>query len=98
VATTRTRKPSPEFVAAREAVVINCGGRPVEYGRITVRDRRSGEMVEILDTDHDPSTPADEGVPYAFKEGQKVAADHPAVKACPGAFTTVEEAKRLAPD
>jgi hypothetical protein len=58
VATTRTRKPSPEFVAAREAVVINCGDRPVEYGRITVRDRRSGEMVEILDTDHDPSTPA----------------------------------------
>jgi hypothetical protein len=86
---TRTRKPSPELVAAREAIVINVGARPLRYGTVTVRDRRTGEMVTIPDTNHDPIDPGDEGVPYAFKALQKVAADHPAVKACPGAFITV---------
>jgi hypothetical protein len=40
---------------------------PLKYGWITVRDRRTGEMIEIADTDHDPTDPGDEGTPCAFK-------------------------------
>jgi hypothetical protein len=77
-------------VEAREAIVINVGGRPVEYGRIKVRDRKTGNVVEIDDTDADPIDPGDPGVPYAFKAGEPVPKDHPAVKECPNAFVAYE--------
>jgi hypothetical protein len=79
------------MVAAREAIVINVGGRPTEYRKITVRDKRSGEMKEILDTDNDPVDPGDPGTPYAFKAFQRVHKSHPAVKECPGAFVGADE-------
>jgi hypothetical protein len=90
------------FVVARDAIVVNVGARPIEYRRITVMNRRTGQRVEINDTDsypEDPRTglppnildPGDEGVPYAFKSFQRVSKDHPAVKACPDAFMPLEE-------
>jgi hypothetical protein len=76
-------------VVAREACVVNVGGRPMEFGRIMVTDRRTGERVEIADTDSPPVDAGDEGTPFAFKSGEKVSRNHPAVKAAPGLF--VEE-------
>jgi len=91
VAATRTKKPTSNTVVAREAVVINVGARPIEYAKITVRDRRTNELVEI--DDHDTMVDeGDEGVPYAFKAFQKVNKRHPAVKAAPDAFMPLEEA------
>jgi hypothetical protein len=77
------------MVVAREAVVVNVGGRPLEYGRITVTHKRTGERVEIDDTDNQPIDPGELGTPFSFKAGEKVARNHPAVIECPGAF--VEE-------
>jgi hypothetical protein len=79
------------MVVAREAIVVNVGGRPTEYGKITVRNRRTGELVEILDTDNDPVDPGDPGTPYAFKAMQRVHKNHPAVTANPGAFMPADE-------
>jgi hypothetical protein len=88
-----TTTKSGNTVVAREAIVINVGGRPAEYGKIMVTDRRTGERVEILDTDNDPIVAADEGTPHAFKSGERVSKAHPAVKECPGAFMSLEEAE-----
>lgn len=79
------------MVVAKDAIVVNVGGRPAEYGRITVTDRRTGERVEIMDTDRRPVVEEDPGVPYAFKANQKVSRNHPAVKACPDAFAPIED-------
>jgi len=76
----------PEVLVARETIVINVGGPPPDWARITVKDRRTGQMVEIDDTDHPPIVEEDPGIPYLFKAGQRVLSDHPAVTACPGAF------------
>jgi hypothetical protein len=81
-----TRNRAAGMVVAKEAVVVNVGGRPAEYRTITVTDRRTGERVQILDTDNDPVDPGDLGTPHAFKAGERVSSDHPAVKECPGAF------------
>lgn len=83
------------YVVAREAIVINVGARPAVYGKITVTDRRTGERKEILDTDHEPIDGGDLGIPYSFKELQKVPKNHPAVQANPGAFMDLEEAEDL---
>ena len=79
-----------EVVIAREAVVVVVGARPRVYGRITVKDRRTGLDVEIDDTDNPPLDEGDLGLSYAFREGQRVRASHPAVEACPGAFRAVD--------
>lgn len=84
-------------VVAREKVVIVVGARPVKYGRVTVTDRRTGDRVEIADTDNQPIDPGDDGVPYVFKAGEKVRASHPAVQASPGAFVALEDASDLLP-
>ena len=81
------------YVVAREAIVINVGGKPARYARITVTDRRTGLPVEILDTDHPPIEPEETGIAYAYREGQRVRADHEAVQACPSAFVSSEEAE-----
>jgi hypothetical protein len=83
------------YVFAREATVVNVGGRPAEYADITVTDRRTGNPVTIKDTDNEPVDPGDLGTPYAFKALQKVPKNHPAVEAAPGAFMTAEEAGDL---
>jgi hypothetical protein len=80
-------------VVARETVVINVDGRAPERREVTVTDRRTGERVTILDTDNDPVDPGDEGTPFAFKAGERVPKNHPAVKANPAAFMTLEEAE-----
>lgn len=80
------------LVVAREAVVITVGAKPVEYHTADVRNQRTGEIVEGVPlTEAEPKDPGDEGIPYAFKAYQKVRKDHPAVKACPGAFIPYEE-------
>jgi hypothetical protein len=48
--------------------------------------RHTGQLVEIDVHELPPLDEGDEGVPYAFKQGEKVFSDHPAVEACPGAF------------
>jgi hypothetical protein len=88
MANTRTKS---NLVVARELITITVGARPIKYGRIEVRNRRTGEMTEI--DDHNVMVDeGDEGVPYVFKAFQKVNKNHPAVKACPGAFMPLEEA------
>lgn len=83
------------FVVSREAIVINVGGRPERYGKVAVTDRRTGQRVEILDTDNEPVDPGDLGTPYAFKAYQKVPRSHPAFEANPGAFMEPEDAEEL---
>ena len=83
-------KSKSNLVVAREAIVINVGARPIEYGQIDVRNRRTGEMVTI--DDHNVMLDeGDDGIPYAFKAFQKVNKNHPAVKANPGAFMPLDE-------
>jgi hypothetical protein len=77
------------MVVAREAIVINVGGRAAEYEQVEVIDRRTGQKATI--NKDDPIDEGDEGVPYAFKANQRVHRDHPAVKANPGAFIPADE-------
>ena len=78
------------MVVAREAIVINVDARPIEYGKISVRHNKTGDLVTIPNH-NDIVDEGDEGMPYAFKAYQKVSATHPAVKANPGAFMPLEE-------
>jgi hypothetical protein len=78
-------------VTAKEAVVVNVGGRPVEWHKRIVRDNRTGKLVEIDVHELGPKVRAEEGVPYAFRRGEEVSSDHPAVSACPSAFEPIEE-------
>ena len=87
---TITKKDSG-LVVAKEAIVITVDARPVEYHKAKVLDRRTEQKVEVELTEIDPKDPGDDGIPYAFKAYQKVRKDHPAVKACPGAFLPYEE-------
>lgn len=77
------------MVEAREAIVITVGARPPEYEMVEITNRRSGQ--KVMAPKDEPFDQGDDGVPYAFKEGQKVRRDHPAVKACPGAFIEAGE-------
>lgn len=77
-------------VVAKEAIVVVVGAKPPVYGTIKTQDRRTGEWVEI----ENQNVILDEGasgVSYAFKPMQKVSANHPAVKDCPGAFMPLSE-------
>lgn len=85
------RDPNSNVVVAREAIVINVDARPVQYGKITVMDRRTGEP-KVIDNHNNIVDEGDEGIPYAFKAFQRVNKTHPAVKANPGAFMPVEDA------
>jgi hypothetical protein len=85
-----TTKSKSNLVVARELITVVVGARPIEYGKLTVTDRRTGDRVEI--DDHDVMVDeGDEGVPYTFKAFQKVNKNHPAVKSCPGAFMPLDE-------
>jgi hypothetical protein len=81
----KTRDPNANMVVARDTFVVNVGGRPIEYGKITVRHNKTG-VLETIDNHNDIVDEGDEGVPYAFKAFQRVSKNHPAVKACPGGF------------
>lgn len=85
-----------KMVQAKEAIVVNVGGSPREYGKQTVTDRKTGERVVIDYTDGDFDNHVDykpevNGIPYAFKAYEKVPANHPAVKANPEAFVAADE-------
>jgi hypothetical protein len=79
-----------KFVVAREAIVVVVGARPIEYGRVTVIDRKTQEPVTI-DNHNVIVDPGTEGMPYAFRAYQRVHKDHPAVVACPGGFVPAGE-------
>lgn len=86
----RPRKnPNTGMVVAREAVVVTVGARAPTYEQVEVTDRRTGNRVMI--NKDQPSDPGSEGIPYAFRPYQRVARNHPAVKASPGAFIEIEE-------
>lgn len=91
----RPRQSGSNTVVCREAIVINVGGKPAVYRTINVLNKRTGERVDILDTDNEPLEPEDPGVPYAFKAGERVHKTHPAVEENPGAFMSVEEADEV---
>lgn len=85
-----------KMMRAKEAIVVNVGGSPREYGKIEVTNRRTAqrEVIDYTDGDfdrHKDFVPENNGIPYAFKANEKVAASHPAVKANPGAFIPDDE-------
>jgi hypothetical protein len=77
-------------VVAKEAIVITVGARAPEYEYVDVRHNRTGETVKMRKDV--PFDEGDEGVPFAFKAGEKVPRSHDAVKACPGAFADEDDA------
>lgn len=83
-------------LVATEAIVIVVGARPVKYQRRNVRDRRTGDMVEIDMTDPgwEPEDPGDDGVPYVFRVGQRIHPGHPAYDSAKAkaVFIPLEEA------
>lgn len=80
------------LVVAREAIVINVGGRPIEWHTADVTNKRTGAIHKDLPlTEAPPKDPGDEGIPYAFKAFQRVNRNHPAVKECPDAFIPIED-------
>jgi hypothetical protein len=95
---TSTETTGPVWLMAREPVLVVCGARPKLYRKLIVRDRHSGRLVEIDDTDPcepDPNTgippnildPGDEGRTYVFRKGEAVLSDHEACITSPGSFT-----------
>lgn len=85
-----TRKdPNAGMVVAREACVVTVGARPTTYEQITVVDRKTGLPVTMnSDRVEDQGS---EGIPYAFKQYQRVLRTHPAVKTSPGSFTAIDD-------
>jgi len=84
-------------LVATEAIVVVVGARPVKYQRRKVRDRRTGDMVEIDMTDPgwEPEDPGDDGVPYVFRVGQRILPSHPAYDSAKAknVFIPLEEAE-----
>jgi hypothetical protein len=93
------RPRSKGTLVATEAIVIVIGARPIKYQRSKVRDRRTGEMVEIDMTDPGwpPEDPGDDGVPYVFRPGQKIHPSHPAYESAKGKsiFVSLEDAEEM---
>jgi hypothetical protein len=91
------RTPKKGTLVATEAIVIVVGARPVEYQRRKVRDRRTGDLVEIDMTDPgwEPADPGDDGVPYVFRIGQRIHTGHPAYESArtKDVFIPLEEAE-----
>ena len=81
------------MVVARETMVVVVGARPIEWQKRMVRNRKTDQIQEVELTEFDPVDPGDEGIPYAFKAGEKVPRNHDAVKASPGSFISLDEAE-----
>ena len=81
------------MVVARETMVVVVGARPIKYRTAKVRNRKTDEIVEVDLSEGEPADPGDQGVPYAFKAGEKVPRNHEAVKASPGSFISLDEAE-----
>lgn len=86
-----TKTKAREKLEAREAVVIVVGARPVEWQRRIVRDRHTGKLAEIDMHELPPVDEGSEGISYAFRAGERVWSDHPAVLDAPGCFIPVSE-------
>jgi hypothetical protein len=80
-------------VRTKLACVITVGASPIIYDKRIVRDRHTGKLAEIDMHELPPLDPGDEGIPYAFKAGEEVAADHPAVLDAPGCFVPIDAAR-----
>jgi len=84
-------------LVATEAIVIVVGARPLKYQRRKVRDRRTGDLVEIDMTDPgwEPEDPGDDGIPYVFRVGQRIAPGNPAYESArvSDVFIPLEEAE-----
>ena len=84
-------------LVATEAIVIVVGARPVKYQRREVRDKRTGNMVEIDMTDPgwEPEDQGDDGIPYVFRVGQRIHTGHPAYESAKekNSFIPLEEAE-----
>ena len=80
-----------KYVVAKEKVVVVVGAKPIEYGKVRTRDRRTGEWVEI-ENQNVIVDPGSDGVPHVFKAFQKVPANHEAVKQSPGSFMPIDDA------
>ena len=86
----RPRKdPNAGMVVAREAVVVIVGARAPTYDQVEVIDRRTS-MPVMINKDQ-PKDPGSEGIPYVFKQYQRVHRNHPAVKESPGSFMDIAE-------
>jgi hypothetical protein len=77
-------------VRTKLACVITVGASPVVWEKRIVRNRHSGKLVEVDLHELPPLDPGDEGIPYAFRAGEEVAADHSAVLDAPGCFVPVD--------
>ena len=88
---TKTTGATPGRVRAKEAIVIVIGARPVEWHKIIVRDRHTGRLAEIDHHERGPKVPEEVGTPYVFARHEEVYDDHPAVRAKPHAFVSVDE-------
>jgi hypothetical protein len=80
------------MVVAKDTICVVVGARPVEYKRAKVLNRRTDQVTEI-DIHEVVLDEGDEGIAYTFKAGERVPKNHPAVKACPGAFVTLDESE-----
>jgi hypothetical protein len=87
--TEQRRDPNKGMRFAREPVVVIVGARAPTYEQVPIRDNRTGEIV-MMNKDQ-PSDPGSEGISYSFRQYQRVAATHPAVKESPGSFMTADE-------
>jgi hypothetical protein len=77
------------MVVAREACVVTVGARNATYEQITVVHNKTGERVTMnSDRVLDPTR---EGIPYVFKQYQRVLRTHPAVKESPGSFIDIDD-------
>jgi hypothetical protein len=77
-------------VRAKDACVVVVGARPLIYQRRIVRDRHTGRLAEIDMHELPPVDEGSEGIGYAFKAGEEVMADHPAVLDAPGCFAPID--------
>jgi hypothetical protein len=74
------------YVVAREAILVNVGGRPPEWRQAVVKNHRTQQLEVVTLTEEDPIDPGDLGMPFAFSKGELVERDHPAVIDCPSGF------------
>ena len=86
-----TTTAKPPMMIAKEACVIVVGARPPEYQKKIVRDNKTNKLVEILLHEAPPIDEGDPGMTYAFRKGEAVEADHPAVLDAPGLWREPNE-------
>jgi hypothetical protein len=84
-------KETPGEMKALDAFVLCIGAKAPVYRTAVVRDRHSGRLAEVPLTELPPTDPGSTGMLYAFRRGERVRADHPAVLAKPSMFYAVAD-------